>query len=87
MAPPELKIIIQMRGQHATLGIQKPGTDPHLETIQGDLGDVLREIPDLVERLGRQWMLRPRYPEHRKGREPRETRNPAPTGPETARLL
>ena len=87
MSPqPELKIIISMRGQNATLGIQKPGTDPHLETLQGDLTDVLREIPDILERVSRRWMISPRHPEHRKARES-AARSPTPQGPETGRLF
>ena len=84
---PGMKIVISMRGQHATLGIRKPGTDPHLETIQGDLPDILRQIPDIVERVSRRWTISPRHPEYRKPRETSQSGNATPQGPETARLF
>ena len=82
---PEIKIVISMRGQHATLGIQKPGTDPHLEILQGDLEHILREIPDIIQRVSSRWNVNPRYPEYKK---PGRTRSePPPQGPETAKLF
>lgn len=77
---PELKLVIITRGNKASVGIQAPGCDPFLETIEAPrLEGVLLLIPGLVRRAQEQWRERPKYPKYQ-----RPTPPPAPTPPRTA---
>ena len=62
---PEMKLAVQITAGRTIVGVQRAGTDPHVETIQEeDLVAVLWEIPGIVERAQESWEespMRPRY--------------------------
>jgi len=59
----EVKIVINLKGQTASIGVQKPDCDPAFSRVEGDLPAVLETIPRLVEEAQRNWQSNPRYPE------------------------
>ncbi|GAI91295.1 unnamed protein product [marine sediment metagenome] len=58
----EVKIVITLKGQTASIGVQKPDCDPFFSRVEGDLPAVLESVPGLVEEAQRSWDSNPRYP-------------------------
>ena len=58
----EVKIVISLKGQTASIGIQKPECDPIFSRVEGDLPAVLESVPGLVEEAQRSWDSNPRNP-------------------------
>ena len=103
-APPEeLKIVVSIRGDRATIGVQQPSSDPYIESFDDlDLAGLTQEVPAVIERAKARWEDEPRYPAHERPAPParRRTRReqgqaPTPTAegeadqqqPETLRLF
>ena len=99
----ELKVVLSIKGGRATIGVQQPSSDPHIESLDGlDLAGLAREIPAVIERAKARWEDEPMYPAHERPAPParRRTRReqgavPTPTAeaeadqqqPETLRLF
>jgi len=58
----EIKIVITLKDQTATIGVQRTGCDPVFAKVEGDLPAVLKGIPKLVEGARKGWELNARYP-------------------------
>ena len=58
----EVKIVITLKGNMASIGVQKPDCDPVFSRVEGDLPAVLESVPQLVEEAQRSWDSSPRYP-------------------------
>lgn len=58
----ELKVVITLKGQAASIGVQSPDCDPIFSKIEGDLPAALESVPGLVEEARRSWESNPRYP-------------------------
>lgn len=58
----EVKIVITLKEQAASVGVQKPECDPVFSRVEGDLLAVLESIPGLVEEAQRSWDSNPRNP-------------------------
>ena len=103
-APPEeLKVVVSVKGGRATIGVQQPSADPHIESFDDlDLAGLAQEVPAVIERAKARWEDEPRYPAHERPAPParRRTRReqgqaPTPTAegeaeqpqPETLRLF
>ena len=103
-APPEeLKIVVSIRGDRATIGVQQPSSDPYIESFDDlDLTGLAQEVPAVIERAKARWEDEPRCPAHERPAPParRRTRReqgqaPTPTAegeadqqqPETLRLF
>ena len=103
-APPEeLKVVVSIRGDRATIGVQQPSADPHIESFDDlDLAGLAQEVPAVIERAKVRWEDEPRYPAHERPapparRRPRREQGQAPTPtaegeadqqqPETLRLF
>ena len=103
-APPEdLKVVVSIKGGRATIGVQQPSSDPHIETFDDpDLSGLAQEVPAVIERARAKWENEPKYPAHERPAPParRQTRRgqaPAQAGaaevgadqqqPETLRLF
>ena len=103
-APPEeLKVVVSIRGDRATIGVQQPSADPHIESFDDlDLAGLAQEVQAVIERAKARWEDEPRYPAHTRPAPParRRTRReqgsaqaPAAEGgedqqqPETLRLF
>ena len=99
----ELKVVVSIRGDRATIGVQQPSADPHIESFDDlDLAGLAQEVPAVIERAKARWEDEPMYPAHERPAPParRRTRRepeaaPTPTNegegdqqqPETLRLF
>jgi len=62
MADNTLKIVVTYKEGKATVGISKPDCDPKLSMVTGILGEVLMQVPELVDQAEAAWAENPRYP-------------------------
>ena len=102
-APEDLKVFVSIKGNRATIGVQQPAADPHIESFDdGDLSGLAQEFPAVIERARAKWEEAPKHPAHARPAPParRQTRRgqaPAQAGaaaggadqqqPETLRLF
>ena len=84
----DLKVVVSLKGGITTVGIQRPGTDPYIESFERrDLADVLDEIVPVVDRAATKWADAPKNPAYSRpstsggGRQTRrQTQQPASGG-------
>ena len=83
-APPEdLKVVVSIKGGRATIGVQRPASDPHIESFDDrDLSGLTREASAVVERARARWDDAPKYPAYARPAPPARRRNRS--GQETA---
>ena len=63
--PEDLKVVVSIKGARATIGVQRPSSDPHIESFDdGDLSGLTQEVPAVVERARAKWEDAPKYPAH-----------------------
>ena len=101
-SPEELKVVLSIRGGRATIGVQRPASDPHIESFDDpELFGLADQFPAVVARARARWEEEPRYPAYEKPATParrQRRREPAadiPTAdgeaeqpqPETLRLF
>lgn len=61
----ELKVVLSIKGGMATIGVQQPSADPHIEAFDSlDLSGLVREVPAMVERAKARWEDAPKFPAH-----------------------
>ena len=59
----DLKVVVSIRGGSATIGVQRPSADPHIELVDDpDLSGLGREVTAVIERARAKWEEAPRYP-------------------------
>ena len=64
-APEDLKVVVSIKGGRATIGVQRPSSDPHIETFDdGDLAGLTQEVLPVIERARAKWEDEPKYPAH-----------------------
>ena len=84
----ELKVVVSIRGGRATIGVQRPASDPHIESFDDpDLFGLADQFPAVVARARARWEEEPRYPAYEKPAPParrRTRREPGPPQPSTA---
>ena len=101
--PEDLKVVVSIKGGRATIGVQRPSSDPHIETFDDrDLDGLTQEVSAVIERARAKWEDEPRHPAHERPapparRQPRRAQGPAQTAaaeegadqqqPETLRLF
>ena len=99
----DLKVVVSLKGGRATIGVQQPSSDPHIESFDGpDISGLTQEVPAVIERARARWEDEPRYPAHERPapparRQPRRSQGSARAGaaeggaeqqqPETLRLF
>ena len=58
-----LKVVLSFRGNRATIGVQQPTSDPHIETFDDpDLFGLADEFPAVVARAKARWEEAPQHP-------------------------
>ena len=63
--PDDLKVVVSLKGGRATIGVQQPSSDPHIESFDGpDISGLTQEVPAVIERARARWEDEPRYPAH-----------------------
>ena len=62
-ATEELKVVVSIKGGRATIGVQQPSSDPHIETFADhDLPTLAQEVVAVTERARGQWEETPKHP-------------------------
>ena len=63
--PEDLKVVVSIKGGRATIGVQRPSSDPHIETFDDpDLAGLIQEVLPVIERARAKWEEEPRHPAH-----------------------
>ena len=71
----ELKVVVSIKGGRATIGVQRPSSDPHIETFDDpDLSGLTQEVLAVVERARAKWEDEPKYPAHERSAPPARRR-------------
>jgi len=67
----ELKVVIQMKGDRALVGVQGTNTDPVVEVLPAtSLNDVLSAVPGILARARERWATSPKNPAYQRPPEP-----------------
>lgn len=75
-APAELKVVVAVKGGRATIGVQRPSADPHIEVFDGlELPDLAQQVPAVVERARDRWEEAPQHPAYERPAPPARQRN------------
>ena len=61
----DLKVVVSIKGGRATIGVQQPSSDPHIETFDNqDLSGLTQEVSAVIERARAKWEEEPKHPTH-----------------------
>ena len=64
-AAEELKVVVSIKGDRATIGVKGTSSDPHIESFDDqDLFGLAQELPAVVERARARWEDAPKHPAH-----------------------
>ncbi|MCK4299479.1 MAG: hypothetical protein KAX80_08095 [Planctomycetes bacterium] len=58
----EIKVVIILKDNRGSIGVQAPDCDPALEVFEGSLQAALERVPGLTEEALSRWAETPRYP-------------------------
>ena len=84
--PEDLKVVVSIKGGRATIGVQRPSSDPHIESFDDqDLSGLTQEVPAVIERARARWEEEPKHPAHERPapqarRQPRRSQAAAQAG-------
>ena len=63
----DLKVVIHLRGDRASIGVHRPNTDPWIRIVQDvDLDGALEQVPQVLAEATFHWAERPRFPEYQR---------------------
>ena len=83
--PEELKVVVSIKGGRATIGAQRPSSDPHIESFEDrDLSGLTQEVLAVIERAKARWEDEPRFPAHVKPAPPARRQRRREQGAEQA---
>ncbi len=72
----ELKVVVAIKGVRATIGVQQPSSDPHIETFDdADLQGLAQEVTAVTERARARWEETPKHPAYERPAPPARRRN------------
>ena len=72
----DLKVVVSIKGGRATIGVQQPSSDPHIETFEDlEISGLTQEIPAVIERATARWQDEPKHPAHVRPAPPARRRN------------
>ena len=75
-ASEDLKVVVSIKGGRATIGVQQPASDPHIETFDDlDVSGLTQEVPAVVERARARWEDAPKHPAYARPAPPARRRN------------
>ena len=75
-ASEDLKVVVSIKGDRATIGVQQPSSDPHIETFDDlDVSGLTQEVPAVVERARARWEDAPKHPAYARPAPPPRRRN------------
>ena len=71
----DLKVVVSIKGGRATIGVQQPSSDPHIESFDDlDASGLTQEVPAVIERARVKWEDEPKYPAHERPAPPARRR-------------
>ena len=74
-ASEDLKVVVSIKDGRATIGVQQPSSDPHIETFDDpDLAGLTQEVTAVIERARARWEDEPKYPAHARPASPARRR-------------
>ena len=80
-AQADLKVVVSIKEDRATIGVQQPSSDPHIESFDYlDEAGLTTEIPGVVKRARARWEDAPKYPGPREARTSGQAPLPASAG-------
>ena len=83
--PEELKVVVSIKGGRATIGVQRPSADPHIETFDDpDLSRLAHEVLAVTERARTRWEEEPKHPAYVRPAPPARRRGRRQQGDEQA---
>ena len=72
----DLKVVVSIKGGRATIGVQQPSSDPHIETFDDlDVSGLTQEVSAVVERARARWEDAPKHPAYARPAPPTRRRN------------
>ena len=72
----DLKVVVSFKGGRATIGVQKPSSDPHIETFDDlDESGLTQEVSAVIERARARWEDSPKHPAYARPAPPARRRN------------
>ena len=72
----DLKVVVSIKGGRATIGVQKPASDPHIESFDDpDLSGLTQEVSAVIERARARWEDEPKHPAHERPAPPGRRQN------------
>ncbi len=75
-AAEELKVVVSIKGGRATIGVQRPSSDPHIETFDdADLPELAQEVAAVTDRARARWEVSPKHPAYERPAPPARRRN------------
>ena len=82
-SPEDLKVVVSIKDGRATVGVQRPSSDPYIESFDDpDIRGAVGEVTAVLDRAAAKWEEAPKYPAHARPeqqarRRPRRERAPA----------
>ena len=74
--PEDLKVVVSIKGGRATIGVQRPSSDPHIESFDDrDLSGLTQKVSAVIERARARWEDEPKFPAHARPAPPAGRRN------------
>ena len=74
--PEDLKVVVSIKGGRATIGVQQPSSDPHIESCDDpDLSGLTQEVLAVIERARARWENEPKYPVYERPASPARRRS------------
>ena len=71
-----LKVVLSIKGSRATIGVQQPSSDPHIESFEDlDESGLTQEVPAVIERARAGWEEAPKHPAYERPAPPAKRRN------------
>jgi hypothetical protein len=80
----DIKIVLTLKGERASVGIQAPECDPVFAVVDGGLERALERLPGMIQEAQGVWDSTPRYPRCQRPPSQEARTQPAPTRVSTA---
>ena len=72
----DLKVIVSIKGSRATIGVQRPSSDPHIESFDNlNESGLTQEVAAVIERARARWEESPKHPAYERPAPPARRRN------------
>jgi len=71
-----LKVVVSIKGARATIGVQQPSSDPHIESFDDlDEAGLTQEVAAVIGRARARWEESPKHPSYERPAPPAKRRN------------